>query len=266
MRRRLRDVWIGIAIALAWTVSAIFAESSNPEMSWIPAGVYRPLYTGDQIEVEPVVGFWLDQKAVTNAQFLRFADSHSEWKRGRPPAIKADQNYLRHWKKTAGGGAKGYYPPTASLRAPVVNVSWFAARAYCKSLGKRLPTVAEWERAALAPDAARPHEGEEALVRRILEWYGKKNSVREVGTVYRNVYGVYDMHGSVWEWIVDFNSVTIDSDSREGGQSAKFCGAGGFNSSSPRDYAAFMRQAFRSGLTAASTTRNLGFRCARSVD
>ncbi|MEQ9363263.1 MAG: SUMF1/EgtB/PvdO family nonheme iron enzyme, partial [Leptospirales bacterium] len=74
------------------------------------------------------------------------------------------------------------------------------------------------------------------------------------------------LHGSVWEWVLDFNSVTIDSDSRESGQSAKFCGAGGFNSSSPRDYAAFMRQAFRSGLTAASTTRNLGFRCARSAD
>lgn len=223
-------------------------------MAWVPPGFYTALYSGDRRERQRVAGFYMDRTAVTNENFARFVAARPRWKPGEPPTIKADRNYLRHWN--------GNRPPAALARVPVTNVSWFAAREYCRWRGRRLPTVAEWERAAMAPDAAHPHEGEAALLKRILEWYGRPNENRAAGSVYRNLLGLYDMHGSVWEWTEDFNSVTIDSDSRERGQSARFCGAGGLNASNPRDYAAFMRQAFRSGLRAASTAKNLGFRCA----
>ncbi len=248
---------VGLAVLLV--ASGTFAEDRSlpGEMARVPAGVYRPVYAGNNQEREIVRAFLLDLVPVTNADFANFTRAKPEWGPGRPARIKADHLYLAHWQ---GGG-----PNPAGRRFPVTNVSWFAARAYCAWRGKRLATVAEWEHAAAAADAAFPHEGEAALLKRILEWYSRPNVDRPAGSVYRNVYGVYDLHGSVWEWTFDFNSVTIDSDSRERGQSARFCGAGGLNASNPRDYAAFMRQAFRSGLTAASTARNLGFRCARDL-
>jgi formylglycine-generating enzyme len=248
---------LGAAILLA--AAGTFAEDRTlpGEMARVPGGVYQPVYAGESKERETVRAFWLDLFPVTNADFANFTRAKPEWGPGRPARIKADHLYLAHWQ----GGA----PNPGQSRIPVTNVSWFAARAYCASRGKRLATVAEWEHAAAAADAAFPREGEAALLKRILEWYSRPNADRPAGSVFRNVYGVYDLHGSVWEWTFDFNSVTIDSDSRERGQSSRFCGAGGLNASNPRDYAAFMRQAFRSGLTAASTARNLGFRCARDL-
>ena len=230
------------------------AQNIPADMARVPAGVYVPLYSGDNLQKEPVAAFLLDRYPVTNADYRTFVDARPDWAPGKPPAIKADHNYLSHWQVSQ-----------EKARVPVTGVSWFAAREYCKFRGKRLPTVAEWEWAASAADAARPHEGEDALVQRILEWYGRANKGREVGSVYQNVFGIFDMHGSVWEWTEDFNSVTIDSDGRGKGDSDRFCGAGGLNASNPRDYAAFMRQAFRSSLRAASTAKNLGFRCARDL-
>ncbi|MCR9143364.1 MAG: formylglycine-generating enzyme family protein [bacterium] len=244
---------LGGALLALWSAPAV-SEGAPASMARVPAGTYVPLYSGDQLEQVPVAVFLLDRYLVTNADFAAFIAAHPVWSPGKPPAIKADHNYLAQWPVA---------PPKA--RMPVTGVSWFAAREYCRYRGKRLPTVAEWERAAAAPDAARPDEGEDALLKRILEWYGRANEEREVGSVYENIFGVFDLHGSVWEWTEDFNSVTIDADGREQGDSDRFCGAGGLNASNPRDYAAFMRQAFRSSLRAASTAKNLGFRCARNI-
>lgn len=227
------------------------------EMALVGRGTYVPLYTGKVSRPEIVEPFLMDRLAVTNAEFAQFTRTHPVWRPGAPPAIKAGPGYLHHWRGQTG--------EAIANKKPVTNVSWFAARAYCQSRGKRLPTIAEWERAAMAPDAARPNEGETALVKRILEWYGRPNSLKPVGSVYRNTFGLYDLHGSVWEWTLDFNSVTIDPDGRERGKSELFCGGGGFNASNPRDYAAFMRQAMRGGLAASSATNNLGFRCARDL-
>lgn len=232
------------------------SANARSRMRLVPAGIYRPLYTGKVAQPEPVSAFLLDAYQVTDAEFAEFAKKNPEWNIGRPPAIKAGPAYLTHWR----GGQN-----VAQGRLPARNVSWFAARAFCKSIGKRLPTIAEWERAAMAPDRARPNEGETALVTRVLEWYGKPNNILPVGSIYENTFGIHDLHGSVWEWTEDFNSVTIDPDGRAKGKSDRFCGGGGFNASNPRDYAAFMRQAFRGGLTASSTTNNLGFRCAADL-
>ena len=66
------------------------------------------------------------------------------------------------------------------------------------------------------------------------------------------------------EWVEDFNSALVTGESR--GDTAlersMYCGSGALGAANPSDYAGFMRQAFRSGLHAQYTIRNLGFRCA----
>jgi len=80
------------------------------------------------------------------------------------------------------------------------------------------------------------------------------------------VYGVRDIHGLVWEWVDDFNSLLVAGDSRDQNDAdrLKFCGAGALNLRDKENYAVLMRVALLSSLKAADTTLNMGFRCARS--
>lgn len=228
----------------------------------LPAGVYAPFYPASDEEREvPVEAFRLDATPVTNAAFLDFVRSHPEWERGRVPSLLADSRYLVHW---AGPLVLG---GDAAPDSPVTDVSWHAARAYCRARGGELPTVAQWERAADAtPTRATGARSDPATLDRILAWYARGGGTRPgaVGGSTPTVHGVYDLHGLVWEWTLDFNSLLVASDAREGGEGdeLRFCGAGALSAADPSDYATFMRYAFRSSLTASSTTGDLGFRCA----
>lgn len=77
-----------------------------------------------------------------------------------------------------------------------------------------------------------------------------------------------DLHGLAWEWTLDFNGVFVSDDSRETGSGvagrdhALFCASAAVGASDPSNFPAFMRYAFRAGLTGRSTVRSLGFRCA----
>jgi formylglycine-generating enzyme required for sulfatase activity len=104
-----------------------------------------------------------------------------------------------------------------------------------------------------------------SLTQKILDWYSKPDSQQlgAVGSTLKNKYGVYDLHGLIWEWTEDFNSAMVTGESR--GDSAidrKFyCGGGVVGSSDFKDYVAFMRFAMRSSLKAKYTLSTLGFRC-----
>lgn len=229
----------------------------------IPAGTYVPLQrsVNDEPEVK-VAAFLLDARPVTNGEFLAFVTARPKWRRSQVSRLFADASYLEHW---AGDLEPG---PRAPLDAPVVRVSWFAARAFARAHGKRLPTTAEWELAAAAgytrPDGANDDE----LSRDLYAWLARPVPAvhRAVATGRPNFYGAYDLHGLVWEWVDDFNTAMVTGESRgdSGLERDLFCGAGAVGAKDTSNYAAFMRSALRSSLKANNTTTALGFRCAQS--
>lgn len=113
-------------------------KSVTAAMAKIKSGTFVPLY-GSEKEPVAVHGFQLDKYPVTNAEFLAFVKQNPQWQKLKVKRLFADQNYLRHWASDASIGAEA----AKISNSPVINVSWFAAKAYCECQGKRLPTVNE---------------------------------------------------------------------------------------------------------------------------
>jgi sulfatase modifying factor 1 len=256
---------LSILAALAGTVLSAEPVAVPPGMGHIPGGDYKPLYA-KEAKPRQAAAFFMGTTPVTNTDFLAFVVAHPEWRRSRVTRDMADANYLRHW---AGDLELG--PGADKMKdAPVTNVSWFAARAYCESKGLRLPTQDEWEFAARADATRIDASADQAFLRKLLEWYSKPATgpLPAVQSAEANVYGLRGLHGLVWEWVHDFNSTMIVGDSRgdESLERKLFCGAGSLLASDVSNYAAFMRYAFRSSLKGSYCVGSLGFRTARSVD
>jgi iron(II)-dependent oxidoreductase len=233
----------------------------------VPAGVFtmgrddgpddeRPAHRVD------LPAFEIDRTAVTNLQFAAFLNAIGPRGAGGENHFDVDDPDARihlrdgRWQSHAG-----------AQRHPVMEASWHGARAYCAWAGKRLPTEAEWEKAARGtdmrrypwgnepPDAARAHFGA-----------GWNNTVpvgeRPLGA---SPYGVLDMAGNGWQWV---SSAYLPypynpTDGREDAARALVRGTrGGGHDSRPEELTTTQRgrhvsRAFRAG------HHNIGFRCAR---
>jgi formylglycine-generating enzyme required for sulfatase activity len=161
------------------------------EMVLIPAGEFimgsddRLPDEGPQHRVT-LPAFYIDKFEVTNLQYKKFNDATH----GRSP---------RHWRNRT-------FPP-GKADHPVVYVTWDNADAYCRWAGKRLPTDAEWEKAARGTDGRMFPWGDEfdtAKANTPVRWQeiGRFGDTSPVGAfdTGKSPYGVYDMSGNVWEW------------------------------------------------------------------
>ena len=244
----MRTQHIILAILFSGCLSAHAVEMAN-----IPGGSYRPLYLKKDTPRISVKPFQIDKTPVTNAEFAQFVKANPKWQRGNVSVKQAESNYLKQWDKNG--------PKAADANKPVTNVSWFAAHAYCAAQGKRLPTNDEWEFVGLASELQANGSNEPSYNRTILSWYenGSKG-LKNIRQNKPNFYGVYDMHGLIWEWTSDFNSSQITSGTLK---AADFCGSGAVNSSDPSNYAAFLRYGIRTSLQPNFVLHNMGFRCAK---
>lgn len=235
------------------------AQHTPVKMVRIPASTYTPFFRLPNTAPVNTGSFEMDQTAVTNRDYLAFVTARPEWRRSSVNRLFADSNYLKHWAGDLDIGEDN----KDILNSPVVYVSWFAARAYAKWKNKRLPTIAEWETAGAAPLKSR----KDNLTEYILAWYTKPNEERlpNIKTTAENTYGLYDMHGLIWEWTFDFNSFIKSGDSRANTEDELklFCASSSLYVKDKSDYASFLRFSYRGSLKGNYCIANLGFRCAR---
>lgn len=257
---------IAALLIMANILPAKTAKEQTPArlaaMVYIKGGKYTPFWRNEKLQKPVKVNpFFMDAVPVTNGEFLKFVKANPEWQRSKVKRIFAGISYLRHWKSDLEPG------PDVNPNSPVTNVSWFAAKAYAEWKGKRLPSISEWEYVAAAGLKSSDGLKNKKLNQKILEWYllPKPERPAVVASGKPDNWGVYDMHGLVFEWVDDFNSIIASGISGDDAQSDFFCGSGVVNSSDPANYAAFLRFAFRNGLKASYTVHDLGFRCAKDV-
>jgi formylglycine-generating enzyme required for sulfatase activity len=143
-----------------------------------------------------VSSLYIDRKLVSNLQFKRFIDENAAWQVGHISSDLHNGNYLRHWKPT------GF--PAGHENHPVVNVSWYAAVAYCQWRGKRLPTEAEWEHAAKGGLQGLFPWGNDPVDKGRANYGGSGiGGTTAAGSYPANGYGLFDMAGNVWEFLAD---------------------------------------------------------------
>lgn len=230
----------------------------------IPAGRFESALAvaGHAAQVR-LAAFSMRSEPVTNAEFRAFVRQHAEWRRGRVPPLLADANYLSQWQ--------GPLQPGASVLPdqPVVQVSWFAARAYCDSEHARLPNWYEWEYVSAADttraDARRDPLRNQDILSAIQSASGNLPGV--IGSRPANVYGVRDLNRLLWEWTGDYAAMFPNADARVPGSVANLalCGGSALAFADKNQYALMMRVAALATLRPADTTSRVGFRCVRDL-
>jgi formylglycine-generating enzyme required for sulfatase activity len=193
--------------------------------------------------------FWIDQTEVTNTMYAKcVADGIC-----KEPTDKSSNTH------------PSYYGNPEFDDYPVIHVDWNMAKTYCEWAGRRLPTEAEWEKAALGLDGRTYPWGEDISCSLANYWGqdgGCVGDTTEVGSYMdgASAYGALDMSGNVSEWVQDWYDAYPGSTVSDPyyGTTYRVLRGGAW------DYLEIFVRADRSKYVPAITDYNLGFRCSRS--
>ncbi len=180
----------------------ILFHPTDPNMILIPASEFQMGSNASDVHDDEkpvhtvyVDAFYMDKYEVTNTQYKEFIDANPKWKKDQIPEKYHDGNYLKYWD--------GNNYPIGKENHPVANVSWYGAMAYAKWAGKRLPTEAEWEKAARGSLTGKKYPWGNSIDFNNANHGRNIGDTTPVGSYPSNGYGLYDMVGNVWEWCLD---------------------------------------------------------------
>lgn len=258
------------ALGFAWPrIGAAFSLDGAP-MIYIPAGPFMmgssPMSRDAAPDEKPahkitLKAYYIDRYEVTEAQYRLFLadvaqNGHGGCDRSEP-ASKDHTPSAETWAGDAPGS-----------RQPVVGVDWYDAAAYCAWAGKRLPTEAEWEKAARGSDERTWPWGDKWDRARTNSWETGRKSRTPVGTYETGASpaGVEDLAGNVWEWVRDWYAPKFYFDSPKQDPGGPATGTarvvrGGSYLSNPSG----VRSTVRQGNDPIGRYSNFGFRCAQSA-
>jgi serine/threonine protein kinase/formylglycine-generating enzyme required for sulfatase activity len=191
--------------------------------------------------------FYLDAAEVSNADYARYlagAGVRSPWGKARVPKKSTEQ-------------------------LPVTLVTWKEAKAYCESLGKRLPTEKEWEYAARGPEHSLYPWGDKFDASRVVSSVLKPSKLKPVRSGVA-IGGFFHLSGNAWEWVADQYKLYPGSKAEKEASGTQFViRGGGAESRKPQELTATWREhnfAHTNPKTKKlAVYKYLGFRCARSV-
>jgi formylglycine-generating enzyme required for sulfatase activity len=218
-------LWLGLVLPGACGQAPAAEPSPGPDsirtravdgaaMVYVPAGEFLMGSTdadakaaGDEKPQHCVYldAFWIDRTEVTNAQYVQFLNAlgeHTGACAGRDCAETVVEDKYSHII-----GREGRYEVEPGFEDhPVTQVSWYGAVAYCEWAGARLPTEAEWEKAARGVDGRLYPWGSKAADCRKAQYGDCGGETVPAGSrpAGASPYGSLDMAGNVWEWVADW--------------------------------------------------------------
>ncbi|MEI7846757.1 MAG: SUMF1/EgtB/PvdO family nonheme iron enzyme [Chloroflexota bacterium] len=219
------------------------------KMAYVPEGSFTmgSEIKSDEKPVQTVSldAFWIDQIEVTNAMYALCVEAGS-----CPPQVS-----------NASSSRSNYYTDPVFANYPVIHVTWNQAITYCTWTGGRLPTEAEWEKAARGTDGRTYPWGE--IIDKSLANYSRSVSDTSYGGNYKSgisPYGVFDLSGNVSEWVSSLYK-PYPYNSTDGREDLNASGARVLRGGSWFDIDKDVRSAARIKLLPSNQSDHFGFRC-----
>lgn len=188
--------WSDSSKTLTYTVETpdgmVFIRSGDFEMG---SDDKNASFDEQPVHTVYVDAFYMDKYEVTNLEFKSFLLENPLWQKDRVRERYNSPEYLLFWNGNDYGDADDH---------PVICVNWYAAMAYARWSGKRLPTEAEWEKAARGGLVGKKYPNGDTITLDEANFVSLfRDRTTPVGSYPPNAYGLYDMAGNASEWCLD---------------------------------------------------------------